>query len=315
MRVEFGQLVARNWQIKLAALFLAVMLYIAVQAQHPIRQTFELQLALQLPPGRSLRETPPPISVVVTGKGSELLKLRFFPRTITKTVPDTLSASVWTIHLQQSDVELPKGADVQVAEISPRDVAIALDSVAAKDVHVVALITVVPESGYVVQGGLSVVPSIARVLGPGETVAAIESVTTVPTVITGVTGPFRRSVMLDTTALGAVRVTPTQVEVSVEAGALIERSFGGIPVETGAGALTSFVVVPPRVSVAVRGPEALVEALTRDSLKVIAHLTGPAADASYAHLTVTAPAGITARAVPDSVALRRRAPLPGRRRG
>ena len=306
MRVEFGQLIVRNWPIKLAALFLAVMLYMAVQAQQPIKQTFELKLAAQLPPGRALRQTPPPISVVITGKGSELLKLKFIPRVITKTIPDTFSAPVWVIHLQPNDVEVPKGADVQVAEITPRDIELALDTVTTKDVRVVPLITVSPESGYVLQGGLSVVPSIARVMGPEKNVAAIESVTTVPTVITNVTGPFRQSVPIDTAALGLVRVAPKHVEVSVEAGALIERSFGGIPVETGAGALTSFVVSPARVSVAVRGPEALVQALSRDSLKVIAHLAGPAQAGAYAHLTVVGPAGITARAVPDSVALRRR---------
>ena len=57
------------------------------------------------------------------------------------------------------------------------------------------------------------------------------------------------------------------------------------------------------VSVSVRGPDSLVQVLTRERLKVIAHLRG--AD-GWAKLTVIAPAGIVARAVPDSVNLKRK---------
>ena len=306
MRVDLGQLIVRNWPIKLAALFLAVMMYIAVEAQQPIRQAFDLKLSLELPPGRSLRQEPPHVSVVIAGKGSELLKLRSFPGVIKKTVPDTLSASVWAIRLEPSDVDVTKGADVQVVDITPKQIEVALDSVAVKDVPIVPLLTVVADSGYELQGGVSIVPNLARVHGPEPSLAAVESVTTIPTVIDKVNGPFTRIVLIDTAALGVVRVSPKQIEVSGELWALSERTILAVPVETGAGALTSFRVNPARVSVAVRGPERLVQALTRDSLKVIAHLAGPVQAGAFAHLTVVAPAGITAWAIPDSVALLRR---------
>jgi len=122
-----------------------------------------------------------------------------------------------------------------------------------------------------------------------------------------VTGPFTRTVPIDTAPLGVVRIAPKEVTVSGDLSIIHERSFAGIPVESGAGALTSFVVTPARVSVVVRGPDAAVQRLTRDSLKVIVHLPGrlPAAGA-YARLTVIVPPGIIARAVPDSVNLRRK---------
>jgi len=53
----------------------------------------------------------------------------------------------------------------------------------------------------------------------------------------------------------------------------------------------------------VRGPEQRVLALTRDSLRVVVHLAG---DGTVGRLSVIAPPGITARAIPDSVTLRRR---------
>lgn len=304
MRISLGQLLFRNWPIKLAALFLALMLYVAVQAQQLITQVFSLKLQLEVPPGRTLLQKPPTISVTVSGKGSEILRMRTFPGAIHKTVPDTLSSDTWVLRLQTSDIQVPKGLDVTIVDVAPRDVTLALDAVTRKDVRVVPLVTVVPDSGAVLQGGISITPSIARILGPDKNVSRIDSVTTVPTEITGVTGAFSREVPIDTSSLGVVRIAPKQVTVSGEILPMVERSFAGLAVETGAGAITGYIVTPPRVSVAVRGIAARVQGLTRDSLRVVAIMSSAAA--GYARLTVIAPPGVTARAIPDSVALRRR---------
>ena len=309
MRASLIQLFTRNWPIKGAALFLALMLYVAVQLQQPVTSSFPIKLLVQLPPGRTLQQKPPTVWVEVSGKGSQLLKLRTLPSAITRVLPDTLSASSWTIRLDPNDLVLPKGADVRVVELRPREVTVTLDSVGRKDVRIVPLVTVMPESGQVLHGGVSISPTIARLVGPDKSLAGIESVTTVPTEITNVTGAFSRDVPIDTAPLGIVRLAPKFVTVTGEMGVLAERSFAGILVETGAGAPTGFIITPARVSVAVRGPEERVNALTRDSLRVVAHLRG---SDGLARITVIAPPGITARAIPDSVTIQRRT---GGRRG
>ncbi|MGH7673230.1 MAG: hypothetical protein ACREMC_10035 [Gemmatimonadales bacterium] len=310
MRASLIQLLTRNWPIKLAALALALMLYVAVQLQQPVTDNFEITLNVQLPPGRMLHQKLPKVWAQISGKGSQVLKLRSLRGDITRWVPDTLSASTWVIRLDPSEVEvaLPKGADVRVLEIRPREITLTLDSVAHKNVRIVPLVTVIPDSGQVLRGGLSISPTLARLVGPEKNLASIESVTTVPTEIANVSGAFSRGVPIDTTALGIVRISPKQVTVTGEMGVLADRSFPGIPVETGAGAITNFIVTPARVAVAVHGPEERVRALTRDSLRVVAHITGAAATGGggVARLTVVAPKGITARAIPDSVTLRRR---------
>src|SRR5437660_10509830 len=136
-RVNLGQLVIRNWPIKLAAMFFAIMLYVAVAAQQPLSQTFAMRLAVVIPPGRTVRQQPAGVTVVITGTGSEILKLRSFPRVIRKVIPDTFSASAWHVQLQPTDIELPKGSDVQVADIRPRDIEVVLESVVHKDVRLV----------------------------------------------------------------------------------------------------------------------------------------------------------------------------------
>jgi hypothetical protein len=305
MRVNIGQLFVRNWPIKLAAIFFAVMLYVAVAAQQPLTQTFALRLAVAVPPGRTIKQQPAGVAVLISARGGEIMKLRSVPRIIHKSIPDTFSSAVWHLHLQPSDVELPKGIDVQVVDITPRDVDVVLDSVAHREVRIVPRVRVEAESGYVLRG-LSITPSVARVVGPEKSLAGIDSVMTLPTVISSVNGPFFRTVPIDTAPLGLLRIAPKDVRVAGEVVAIIERSIPGVPITTAASGFTGFVLAPERVTVSVRGPEARVNALTKDSVRVVAHLVGRGGPGGYARLTVAAPAGIAARAVPDSVALKRK---------
>jgi YbbR domain-containing protein len=315
-RASLLQFLTRNWPIKGAALFLALMLYVAVQLQQPVTTSFDVTLNVQLPPGRALVQKPPKVRVQISGKGSQILKLRSLAGNITRRVPDTLTASTYLIHIDPTEVELalPKGADVRVMEVRPSEITLALDSTAWKSVRIVSLVTVTPDSGQFLHSGLSMTPTMARLVGPEKSLDAIDSVTTVPTEIASVSGEFERTVPIDTTPLGIVRLVPKQVTVSGSMGVIAERSFAGILVESGAGAITSYIVTPARVSVSVRGPEERVQNLTRDSLRVVAQITGSAG--GVARIRVIAPRGVTARAIPDSVTLRRRvSPPPPARRG
>jgi YbbR domain-containing protein len=312
-RISLLQFVTRNWPIKGAALFLALMLYVAVQLQQPVTTSFDVTLNVQLPPGRALVQKPPKVRVQISGKGSQILKLRSLAGDITRRLPDTLTTSTYLIRLDPTQVELalPKGADVRVMEVRPSEITLALDSVARKEVRIVSLVSVAADSTHVLHGGLSMTPTMARLVGPEKALDAIDSVTTVPMEITNVAGEFTRTVPIDTTPLGIVRLIPKQVTISGSMGVIVERSFAGILVESGAGAITSYVVTPARVSVAVRGLEERVQRLTRDSLRVVAQITGSAG--GVARIRVIAPRGVTARAIPDSVTLRRRAPAATRR--
>jgi YbbR domain-containing protein len=306
MRASLFQLITRNWPIKAAALFLALMLYVAVQLQQPVTTSFDVTLNVQLPPGRELVQKPPPVRAQISGKGGQILKLRSLAGDITRRVPDTVTARAFVIHLDPADVELalPKGADVRVMEIRPNEITLALDSVATKAVRIVSLVTVKLDSAQMLHGGLSITPPMARIIGSAKNLAGIDSVTTMPLEITSTSGAFSRTVPIDTMPLGIVRIAPKQVTVTGELGVIAERSFAGVPVETGAGAITNYIVTPARVSVSVRGPEERVQALTRDSLRVVAHITDPSG--GVAKITVVGPRGLSVRAIPDSVTLRRR---------
>src|SRR3989442_2128272 len=160
MRANLLQLITRNWPIKGAALFLALMLYVAVQLQQPVTTSFDVDLNVELRPGRALVHKPPKVRVQISGKGSKILKLGSLAGDITRRVPDTLTATTWPIHLDPTEVELalPKGADVRVLDIRPSDITIALDSVSRKDVRIVSLVPVTPDPRPVLYGGASLSP-------------------------------------------------------------------------------------------------------------------------------------------------------------
>jgi hypothetical protein len=105
MRTSLLQLITRNWPIKAAALFLSLMLYVAVQLQQPVTTSFDVALNVQLPPGRALVQKPPQVRAQISGKGNQILKLRSLSGDITRRVPDALTAPTWTIHLDPTDVE------------------------------------------------------------------------------------------------------------------------------------------------------------------------------------------------------------------
>src|SRR3989454_6991596 len=268
MRSSLLQLITRNWLIKGAALFLALMLYVAVQLQQPVTTSFDVTLNVLLPRGRTLVQKPPKVRVQISGKGSQILKLRSLAGDITRRVPDTLTASTWSIRLDPDEVELslPKGADVRVMEVRPSEITLALDSVARKEVRIVSLVSVTPDSGQVLHGGLSMTPTTVRLVGPEKSLATIDSVTTVPMEITNVSGEFSRNVPIDTMPLGIVRLSPKQVTVTGDMGRIAERSFAGIPVESGGGAITSFISPPPRGAGATPRPQERGQASTRPSL-------------------------------------------------
>src|SRR6185503_8812301 len=84
MRASLIVLFTRNWPIKGAAIFLSVMLYVAVQLQQPVTTDFELGLNVQLPPGRTLQQKLPKIRAQISGKGSQVLRLRSLRGDVTR---------------------------------------------------------------------------------------------------------------------------------------------------------------------------------------------------------------------------------------
>lgn len=206
----------RNWPLKLTSLLLAVLLWVLATAEQPASQVLSVSLVPQAPAGRTLTGDPPSITALVVGPRRELLKLTGAQLTMTRILPDTLSGRSVTLDLLPSDVEIPRGSDVRVQDIQPRQVTVELDPVARRSVPVHADLRLEVDSGARMVRAVQVFPGMVRLAGPPELVERIDSVQTIPLRVERVEGVFERSVAIDTTGLGQVHVSPAEVTISFE---------------------------------------------------------------------------------------------------
>src|SRR5207245_7945376 len=105
MAISIGQLFVRNWPIKLAAIFFAIMLYVAVAAQQPLTQSLAMHVAVAVPPGRSIRQQPANVTVVIIGKGTEVMKLRDRKSTRLNSSHGSTSYSVFCLKEKTKDTQ------------------------------------------------------------------------------------------------------------------------------------------------------------------------------------------------------------------
>ncbi len=203
----------RHWPLKLAALALSGILWVAVALEKPSTQLVAVQLDLVLAPDVAAAQAPPVIKAVVSGPQRELLKLTE-PLIIRAVVPESGVGAGARHHLAiaPSDVQLPAGAKVTVQEVEPREIELVLDRRAQKDVAVRAVVQ--PDSGYVLEGPVAVVPAVVRVSGPRSVVGPLDAVATEPLDLRGVAGAFERRVQLDTTGRAVLQMAPAAVTLS-----------------------------------------------------------------------------------------------------
>lgn len=297
--------VVTNWPIKLTALVLAGVLWVATATQEPTTQLVAVELEIQPPPGRAVRQSPPAVKALFAGSTRELIKLYGQPPVIRKAIPDTVSGSEYSLDLAPGDVTGTENADVTVQDVQPRLVVVQLDDVVQRTVPVLSRVSIQPDSGYGLSGGITLAPNSLMVRGPEPRVRNIGAVHTVRLEISGVTQPVRRRVPIDTVGLAPVRLSHYQVELAAAVVPITERLLEDVPVEVRADAGGRWQAVPETVVVAVRGPTPQLAELTGDSVQVIARVKVPQRQQAVL-LEVIAPPGIAARAIPDTAVVERR---------
>lgn len=207
---------ARNWPLKITSLLLAVLLWVVATAEQPASTVLPVTLVPQGPAGRSFTGDPPAITALVVGPRRELLKLTGAHLTLSRILPDTITGRAVTLDLLPSDVEVPRGGEVKVQDIQPRQVTLQLDPVVFRSVPVHPDLRLELDSGTRLMRAVQVFPGVVRLTGPADLVARMDSVKTLPLRVEKVEGVFERSVAVDTEGFGTVRVFPAEVMISFE---------------------------------------------------------------------------------------------------
>lgn len=197
-----------NWPLKLTSLLLAVLLWMVASFEEPSSRLVRVRLQLAVPAGRELLEAPAAAQALVVGSTRSLLELEDRPLTLTKAVPDSAVGGHATIALAPADIRVPRGLDVEVRDVQPREVVVTLDSLDDRLVPVRVLLRD-PDGRRV-----TVSPADVRIVGPVRSTRRVTSVVTVPFDLPpGDSADIQ--VALDTALGPAVRVLPAEVTVHI----------------------------------------------------------------------------------------------------
>lgn len=201
----------RHWPLKLAALALAVILWIVVQAQETTSQLVTVELRVSVPPTLALTSSAPQVRALVSGPGRELIKLYATPLVIQADLPATAGVPRHLLSVEPTDVRVPRSAKVVIQDVEPREIMLDVDRVVRRTVPVALRAVVEAESGFAITGPLRLSPREVQISGPRSLVNAIDSVMTEPIEVRGVTDAFQRTVPLDTARRPLVAVNPREV--------------------------------------------------------------------------------------------------------
>ena len=211
-----------HWPLKIAALFLALVLWLVVSAREPTEEVIPVSFQPQLDSSLRLISQPPTVRALMIGRGREVLQLYSSPPlyrpVITAETEDTV-----TLTLTPSDIELPPEVDVLVRDVQPRSFMLRFAPSGQRFVPVRSGLTLAPDPSIRIEGPPRFDPESVLVTGPRRAVARVDSVTTVrETRVVCDGGAW--IVSLDTSGLGA-RVRPAQVTARIP----VSRDTAGVP--------------------------------------------------------------------------------------
>jgi hypothetical protein len=200
---------------KAAALFLALVLWLVVNAEEPTEDTVPVRLVLEFDSTRlTLVSQPPPMRALVVGRARDVTRLYSVPPEVRRSIPADVGDSV-RFEFTPSDVSPPAGlqGEFRVRQVDPGVVTLRFETRAEKRVPVRSRLRVVVDSALRQVGAPQLVPESVTVVGPRERVDAVEFV---PTEVADARVRDTLGVVaaLDTAGLG-VRVDPPRVRLRV----------------------------------------------------------------------------------------------------
>lgn len=208
-----------NWTLKLAAVALAVLLWLAVRAPTQQAATFRnvaVQVDLRDPDWRlAAGPEPEAVHVTVLGPTGELLTLAGQPPRIVLPVERVAdSVEVQVVPLQW--VQLPRGINqARVVGVRPDTVRLRYERLTTSTLPVRVRTTGRLPEDYELVLPIGTNPPVVQVRGPARLVEALDSVPLVPVDISGLRSTTNIPARVDSTLLGPMRVTPQEVNVVI----------------------------------------------------------------------------------------------------
>ncbi len=296
--------ITQNWQLKVAAVALAVLLWVVVSAEQVTTQWIPVPVRVApRNPEYVVTGGPIPREVEVrfAGPGRELWELAI-DRPVLVLPLNEVDEENQVFVLDPRMVRIPNGLSVTPLDVRPSSVRVLTQRVVSRDLPVRVRIARRSQERYMVLDTPQVTPATVRVSGPASQVSRLDAVVTEPVDLGTADSTFTTRVSLDADSLGGLQTSAGVVEVAFRVDRIVERILPSIAVEP----LDGVEIVPGRVDVRVQGPSRQVRALDPAGLtvSVLVDSIPPGASPAGAAAPVRVdglPPGITARTVPVMV--------------
>jgi len=269
----FSDALARNGRLKVAALGLALFLWVLVRVGTPGQRDLLVPVDIRLDnPGWMVVGDPVPAVVLVRFRGpqTEMFRLSGFDG-MSMAVPITdVSDEEMVISLQPGWVAVDGYRGVQVEDIVPSAINVQLDRLVTRTVPVRVSTRGDLPAGLALTRALSLTPNVVRVSGPASLVERLDTLDIAPVDLSDVGEQTTLETAVDTAGMGRMTVVPYALTLRVPAEESIERVIEGVPVIVdpviGSG---RFEVSPEVVQITVRGARSRVSGMEAEFLRAV----------------------------------------------
>jgi YbbR domain-containing protein len=261
----FLRALASQWQLKLLAFALAMLLWVVVSGEQLQSRLIPVPLDVHVtdPTYQLVDESvPADVDVRFVGPGREFIEMMLRRPHLVLDVAEVQDTSE-VFSLDPGMVQA-SGQNITARTVEPSRIRLRFHRRASRTVPVRVLFGPGYNRSWTVLDSLTVEPESVLVTGPASAVAKVAIVPSVPLRIGLGDSIVDRRIGLDTASLGGLHLSPSTVRVRGRSDRLLERTISGVPVSLGG----DLVVIPDTVSVHLRGPKSVVEALQREDLRV-----------------------------------------------
>lgn len=210
-----------NWALKLAAVGLAILMWMGVRAsEQPERASYPgIPVEVDLfDPDWQLAGPPEPATVTVTAEGptGELMTLASNPPRIVVPV-ERVSDSVESQVVSHQWIQLPGGIrDARVTGLLPDTIQLRYERLVASSLPVQVRTTGELPAGFALTRPVTTNPPVVMVRGPRERLQQLDSIPLLPVDVTGLRSTTNVPTLVDTAAVPAVTVLPREVNVRLQ---------------------------------------------------------------------------------------------------
>lgn len=308
--MQWREAITRRWQYKVAALFVAVLLWVTVTTDEQQEQAVPTRVEWEMADSSQvLVQAPGQVQTVFQAQTGDLLSFVGNDPVIRYRV-DSVSGPEMRVGLTTGMVDYGQVGNARPVAVRPSEVVLRFEPRVERRVPVAANVEASAADGYMVVDSPAVQPDSVTVIGAESEVEGITALSTEQASFDDLTGRVSRDVPVALPDDAPhVRSDPGIVLVTVEVDSTVTRDLRR-PVGVRGASAGAYRLDPDSVTVRLRGPSSVMDDVPEDSVRAWVDLSegGPAAGEAEARgVSVNLPgdARVTAEVDPTEVEVRR----------